>query len=405
MVGMSRTIVTPGVSAGTISIDARWYLWASGSVTAMTIRKSATEALDENHLWPLMTHSSPTSSARVWSSVGSEPAFSGSVIENAERRSPASSGCRYCSFWSSVPAMARISELPESGAWLPNTLGANTDEPRISCMRPSLTWPKPWPPRSGGRWAAHSPRSLTCSWSGATARTKPSWPSSSNTVSIGQISSRTKSRIQSSCSWNSGSVEKSHAIAYRLLSSLATGWQECAQGRHQGVSALEIAAGIAVVAGAALQSATGFGFALVSAPLLFAATEPEQAVGLLILLGLIVNGMTLGTEGRRPQPLVRDSTVILGFGLPGVFVGVLALRALSSTALQVAVTLGVFATLAVRALARRRGAAAAAGAPRWAAPAAGFASGVLTTSTNTSGPPIVLYALERGATAVETRDR
>ena len=39
------------------------------------------------------------------SSVGSEPAVSGSVIENAERRSPASSGYRYCSFWSSVPAM------------------------------------------------------------------------------------------------------------------------------------------------------------------------------------------------------------------------------------------------------------------------------------------------------------
>jgi uncharacterized protein len=170
------------------------------------------------------------------------------------------------------------------------------------------------------------------------------------------------------------------------------------------VSALEIAAGIAVVAGAALQSATGFGFALVSAPLLFAATEPEQAVGLLILLGLIVNAMTLGTEGRRPQPLVRDCAVLLGFGLPGVFAGVLALRALSSTALQVAVTLGVFATLAVRALAQRRGAAAIGGAPRWAAPAAGFTSGVLTTSTNTSGPPIVLYALARGATPVQTRD-
>jgi uncharacterized membrane protein YfcA len=170
------------------------------------------------------------------------------------------------------------------------------------------------------------------------------------------------------------------------------------------VSALEIAAGIAVVAGAALQSATGFGFALVSAPLLFAATEPEQAVGLLILLGLIVNVMTLATEGRRPQPLVRESAVILAFGLPGVFVGVVALRALSSAALQVAVTLGVFATLAVRALAARRGAAPAAGPPRWAAPAAGFTSGVLTTSTNTSGPPIVLYALARGATPVQTRD-
>jgi uncharacterized membrane protein YfcA len=169
------------------------------------------------------------------------------------------------------------------------------------------------------------------------------------------------------------------------------------------VGALEIAAGLAVLAGAALQSATGFGFALTSAPLVFAAAEPEPAVWLLIALGLIVNLMTLGTEGRRPEPLVRDSLVILAWALPGVAAGVVALQALGATALQVAVTIGVFATLAVRALAARRREAGG-GAPRWAAPAAGFASGVLTTSTNTAGPPVVLYALARGATPVQTRD-
>ena len=169
------------------------------------------------------------------------------------------------------------------------------------------------------------------------------------------------------------------------------------------MGALEIAAGVAVLAGAALQSATGFGFALVSAPLLFAATTPAHAVGLLILLGLVVNLMTLGTEGRRPQPLVRDSLVILAWAIPGVAAGVVALQALGSTALQVGVTIGVFATLAARALARRR-AAGPGGPPRWAAPAAGFASGALTTSTNTSGPPVVLYALSRGASPVQTRD-
>jgi len=169
------------------------------------------------------------------------------------------------------------------------------------------------------------------------------------------------------------------------------------------VGALQIAAGVAVLAGAALQSATGFGFALVSAPLLFAATTPAHAVGLLIVLGLVVNLMTLGTEGRRPQPLVRESLVMLAWGVPGVFAGVLLLNALGTTVLQIGVTLGVFATLAVRALARRR--AAVPGAPpRWAAPAAGFASGALTTWTNTSGPPVVLYALTRGATPVQTRD-
>ena len=171
------------------------------------------------------------------------------------------------------------------------------------------------------------------------------------------------------------------------------------------VGALEIAAGVAVLAGAALQSATGFGFALVSAPMLFAAAEPERAVGLLIVLGLLVNLLTLGTEGRRPQPLVRDSMKILAWAVPGVVAGLLALRSLDSTALQVGVTLGVFATLAVRALARRRRREAEAGEPPWwAAPATGLASGALTTSTNTAGPPVVLYMLARGATPVQTRD-
>ena len=170
------------------------------------------------------------------------------------------------------------------------------------------------------------------------------------------------------------------------------------------MDALEIAAGLAVLAGAALQSATGFGFALVSAPLLFAATEPAQAVVLLILLGLLVNLMTLGTEGRRPQPLVRESLTMIAWAVPGVFVGLLALSALDSTALQVAVTLGVFATLAVRALARRRRDPAAGAPAWWAAPVTGFASGALTTSTNTAGPPVVLYMLARGATPVQTRD-
>ncbi len=77
-----------------MNIDARWCGRASGSVTAITIRKSAIEPFDENHLWPLITHSSPSRTARVSSSVGSEPAVSGSVIENADFRSPASSGYR-----------------------------------------------------------------------------------------------------------------------------------------------------------------------------------------------------------------------------------------------------------------------------------------------------------------------
>ncbi len=47
--------VEPGVSVGTMIIEARWYGGASGSVTTIAIRKSAPVAFEENHLWPLMT--------------------------------------------------------------------------------------------------------------------------------------------------------------------------------------------------------------------------------------------------------------------------------------------------------------------------------------------------------------
>src|ERR1700761_4623079 len=108
--------------------------------------------------------------------------------------------------------MARTSELPESGAALPNISGAIGLVPRISCMRPSLTCPYPWPPSSGSRCAAHRPCSLTWSCSGLAARRSPSQPSSLHSVSSGHTYSRTKPRIHSSLASNSGSVEKSQGI-------------------------------------------------------------------------------------------------------------------------------------------------------------------------------------------------
>ena len=55
MVSMSRRTSTPGVFAGTTNMVARFLAGASGSVTAMTMRKSATEPFEVNHLCPLIT--------------------------------------------------------------------------------------------------------------------------------------------------------------------------------------------------------------------------------------------------------------------------------------------------------------------------------------------------------------
>ncbi len=145
-----------------------------------------------------------------------------------------------------------------------------------------------------------------------------------------------------------------------------------------------------------MQSAIGFGFSLMAAPLLFAAVQPTPAVGLLLVLGAEVNLLTLATENRRPRPLRHDSAVMMAWAAPGALAGVALLRSLSPVALQVGVTLGVIATLAARHLGGNR-----AHVPAWAA---GLTGGALTTSTSTAGPPLLLHLLGRHVPPERVRD-
>jgi uncharacterized membrane protein YfcA len=167
------------------------------------------------------------------------------------------------------------------------------------------------------------------------------------------------------------------------------------------VTPLLAATAVAVFAGAAIQAATGFGFALLAAPLAFAALDSHEAIGLLLLLGSEIGVLTLATEGRRPQPMVRRCAIVLAWAIPAAVAGVAVLRALDAVTLQIAVSVGVAATLIVRhrAPAEHRGPE-----PGWAAPATGLSAGALVTSTNTSGPPLLLYLLGRGDEATRVRD-
>lgn len=164
------------------------------------------------------------------------------------------------------------------------------------------------------------------------------------------------------------------------------------------------AAVAAVFAGAAVQSATGFGFSLVAAPVLVALLGPVPAIGAITVLPPAINLMTLAGERRRPQVMRRDALVLLGWALPGLVLGALALRELPGDALRAAVGLGVLAALALR-LRGTAGRRRAARPPRRGATAlAGGVSGALSTATGLSGPPLVLYLLARGATAAQQRD-
>ena len=161
---MSRTISKPGVSVGTTNTDAWRCGRPSGLVSAKTNTMSATDALVMNHLWPLMTHSSPSLTAVVPITVGSAPAKNGSVSANALEISPRRFGQSHRSFCASVAPCASSSMLPLSGACTPKMPIDIMQRPMISDINANLSWPNPAPPSSGSRKAPQSPRSLTCPW-------------------------------------------------------------------------------------------------------------------------------------------------------------------------------------------------------------------------------------------------
>lgn len=158
---------------------------------------------------------------------------------------------------------------------------------------------------------------------------------------------------------------------------------------------------VAVAAGGACHSATGFGFALVAAPLVVAALPPATAVATLLALGVLISLLTLATEGRRPNPLWGESALLVAWGAVGALAGALLLVQLGRTTLQVLVSVAVIAALLSRRLARSR--PPARHPRRWLVPA-GLAAGGLTTTTTTNGPPLLIYLLARGVEAARMRD-
>ena len=141
-----------------------------------------------------------------------------------------------------------------------------------------------------------------------------------------------------------------------------------------------VLAALAAFAGAAVQSASGLGFALVLSPALFAVMEPEEAVTAVLLLGAALCALVLIESHRAgTHGLAR----LLVPAVPGLAAGVVVLGALSKESLQVGVGLAVIVAAAWQMHHR--------GAVRLPATVAGFLSGVLTTSISINGPPLALW--------------
>jgi uncharacterized protein len=166
-------------------------------------------------------------------------------------------------------------------------------------------------------------------------------------------------------------------------------------------------AAAAVLAGAAVQSATGFGFALVAGPALFAAFDPYEAVSALLALGLALNVVVLLDAGPGPVRW-RPLAPLLAAAVPGLVLGVLVLEAFSKAALQLVVGVAVVVAVLVqvhlgREEARTSDASIASAPGPGSAALTGLVSGGLTTSISVSGPPIVLWLDARGARPAEFR--
>jgi hypothetical protein len=97
--------------------------------------------------------------------VASDEATAGSVIANAERIPPSSSGRSHSRFCASVPYRTSTSMLPVSGAEQLNVSGAITDRPMISQSGAYSRLPSPDPYSDWGshRFQSPSARALSLS--------------------------------------------------------------------------------------------------------------------------------------------------------------------------------------------------------------------------------------------------
>ncbi|MBA2240321.1 MAG: sulfite exporter TauE/SafE family protein [Solirubrobacterales bacterium] len=160
----------------------------------------------------------------------------------------------------------------------------------------------------------------------------------------------------------------------------------------------------AAFAGAILQSAVGFGFALVLGPALFAVLEPADALFTVLALSILLNSFTLLGEGRQ-RHVRPELPVLLAASLPGLAAGALIFTALSRETLQIAIGVAVIAAAAID-QGREGSPVEAAERPigAWTAIPVGVAAGALTTTTSTNGPPLLLFFRARGFSPAEVRD-
>jgi uncharacterized membrane protein YfcA len=153
-----------------------------------------------------------------------------------------------------------------------------------------------------------------------------------------------------------------------------------------------ITAALVIAVSAAAAAVTGFGFNLVSAPLLTLFYPPRFVVAWTLLLGLVSSGLLCLRDEIRREVDARLIGPLYLSSVAGMPLG-MALLAWGPTRLLKAGIAAVTAAFALIMLTRFR--PRLRGGP-FDTIATGFLSGILSTSTSLNGPPVALYLMARG---------
>ena len=157
-----RSTFRPGASMGTSTMECCEYFGAAGSVSPMKMTKAqfGWPMPLLHHLRPLMTISSPSTTAVARMLVASLEATSGSVMQKAERIRPSSNGFSQRFFCSSDPYCTSTSMFPVSGALQLKTSGVMSERPMSSARGAYSRFESPAPNSVSGKNRFHSPAAL-----------------------------------------------------------------------------------------------------------------------------------------------------------------------------------------------------------------------------------------------------
>ena len=139
-----------------------------------------------------------------------------------------------------------------------------------------------------------------------------------------------------------------------------------------------------------IMSITGFGFVLITTPLLLFLVDPKTAIVYNVILGTLICIPVLWDSRKFFRP--RKIAILCLSNIIGIPLGIYALSQLSSPVLRlvVIVTTVIFAGLLAG------GVTIKIGRENLGCGVIGFFSGILSTSTGIGGLPVILFLLNQG---------